>query len=311
MAFPRPLRVLVALSVLACTGCLGRPAPELASFPVRSELECRIHDFETLEIMDVAIVIDASSSTLSPAGADIDDDGVIGVFTQSVMTDYGDTRLTAQVAAVRSLVHTMGSAGTRFSIVSFTGRLRYPIHHAPAGFVGSRQAIIRADLTEDVDVLEAGLRRILMKGSSGASDFSSGMVKALRTLEETPAISPRALRVILFMADSSDPLIAGAGGTLVRQDPHMKTAAKRAIEMGVRIHTFGLGAAAMDEPPTSLTRIAGATGGRYTPVLDPNQLHCHLLEVLRPPKGNPRPVAGHRARGEMHAGSRLAPATTP
>ena len=104
MAFPRPLRVLVALSVLACTDCLGRPAPELASFPVRSELDCRIHDFETLEIMDVAIVIDASSSTRSPAGADIDDNGVIGVFTQSVMTDYGDTRLTAQVAAVRSLV---------------------------------------------------------------------------------------------------------------------------------------------------------------------------------------------------------------
>ena len=286
------------MSVTACTACFGLPVPELTSFPVRSDLDCKVNALEPLGAMDVAIAIDASASTGSPAGVDIDDDGQTGVFTQSVMTDLGDTNLAAQVAAVQSLVHAARPANARFSIVSFTGRKKYPIHHAPAGIVNRNQAVIHADLTADLDALEAGLRHVLVKGSSGTSDFAAGMSKALRTLEETPAISDQASRVILFMSDSSAPLIAGAGGTYVRQDPHMKTAAKRAIEMGVRIHTFGLGAAAMDESPT-LTRIAGATGGRYTAVLDPNRLHCHLLEALRRSSRHRGPIAALRARGRM------------
>ena len=112
------------------------------------------------------------------------------------------------------------------------------------------------------------------------------------------------------MADSSDPMIVGVTGRYLRRDRQMKTAAKRAIDLRVVIHTFGLGAAALDEPPTTLTRIAGATGGSYTAVLDPNRLYCHLLKALHGSSPHRGPLAAHRASGKVHAGSRLALATT-
>ena len=71
-------------------------------------------------------------------------------------------------------------------------------------------------------------------------------------------------------------------GSFVRTDPHMAIAAKRAIRSQVVINTFGLGEAADAGPPHMLSRVAGATGGRYRAVKDPTELHCKLMSALVP-----------------------------
>jgi hypothetical protein len=111
---------------------------------------------------------------------------------------------------------------------------------------------------------------------------------AVRSLVEAPA-EPGRRRMILFMADSESPMVAGpdplnqprlnAGGVF-RADPRMRRAAIGALAAEAPIHTFALGPAAESRVPHALSHIAGATGGGFTPVADLSRLHCDLLYAL-------------------------------
>ncbi|MEE8475246.1 MAG: vWA domain-containing protein [Myxococcota bacterium] len=259
--------------------------------------QCAQLRLDGMGALDAVLVIDASRSTRNSSESDIDGDGEIGRFKASAMTDPDDTWLSAQVAGVRSLVHAASGPDRRFSIVSFSGRFRFGLREAPAGLVLRRQAVVQSGLTEDLESLEAGLVRVLEKGSFGTTDFAAGLHKALRALSEAAPAPAASRRLILFMSTAPTPLVPGPNEKMLRIDPsmkhldsksigagvrRMKHAALSAVESGVSVHTFGLGEAAATPPPHALSQIAGSGGGSYRAVSDPALLHCYLLHALVP-----------------------------
>ena len=279
--------ILVAISLVGCA-----PAqPGLDALPTRSLDECNLRGFKLTQGLDVAIAIDTSGSTADPSGADIDGDGAVGELRGDEMTDRADSLLAAQVAGIKSLVADSGRHDLRFSIVSFSGKDRFD---DPVSAERFPDAILRAELTSDSRELEASLDRVLKSGSRGTSNFAAAMRRSLESLDvgwgRAPADGRR--RVVFLLADSPTPILPGPTqyiyrtpegdphGPVVRTDPHIAAAAKRAIRSHVVINTFGLGEAADADPPHILSRVAGATGGRYRAVKDPAVLHCKLMSAL-------------------------------
>ncbi len=278
-----PLRSLLLPVVpiaIVLASCAGASTSGLERLPLRGVSECALSDLDGIGPLDVAVVIDASRSTRNPTESDIDGDGVVGRFADSVMTDPDDTLLSAQVAGVRSLLHAASGPGRRFAIVSFSGRFRFGPRAPPDGLVLRAQAVVHSELTEDLGSLEVALNQILEKGSFGTTDFAAGLRKALRALSEAapPGVPNR--RIVLFLSDATTPLVPRPNEKMLRIDPLIQVAALRAIDAGVRVHTFGLGEAAAAPPPHVLSQIAGATGGTYRGVSDPVALHCYLLHAL-------------------------------
>jgi hypothetical protein len=278
------------LAAMWLVGCA--PAqPGLDALPVRSVDECGLRGLGVAGKLDVAIAIDTSGSTADPSGSDINADGIVGEVRDAMMTDPGDSLLAAQVAGIRSVISAVDLRDLRLAIVSFSGKDRFDDPTSPERFP---DAILRSELTSDPRVLEMTLDRVLKGGSRGTANFSAAMLRSLEALDvgwyRAPADERR--RVVLLLADSSTPVRPGPTqylyrtskeiphGSVVRSDPQMALAAKRAIRSGVVINTFGLGGAADAEPPHALSHVAGATGGGYRAVEDPARLHCYLISAL-------------------------------
>jgi len=263
--------VVIAMVVVGC----ATPPPE--TLPPASASDCTGGPAGPITAVDVAIAIDASSSTRFPSQTDVDHDGKTGRYTGGVVTDRDDSLLVAQIAEIRSLVQSATPYGARFSIVTYSGPKNLPVG-LPV------YAIVRSELTADPAQIDHGLGLALAGGSNGTSDFTGAMRRALQTLLDAPPERPETRRFIFLLSDSPHPILPQPY-PLVKypnNDPRMKSAAIRAIEAGVRIHTFALGDAAKAESPNALTRIAGATGGRYYPVERPDRLHCDLFAALAP-----------------------------
>jgi hypothetical protein len=271
---------LLALAVFACA---GESPVRIWELPVHELSYCAVEIRGRVPALDVAIAIDGSRSTRYPSGVDIDGNGRVGAFENSVMTDPADSLLAAQVTAVRSLLRNVDWRDARFSIVVFYGRLEQPAIEQP-GIVVADQAVIAAPLTHvttDLPALESALDRVLARGSFGTTQFSAGMRRALVTLTDSPPSAAEPRRAVLLISDSPHPaMIAASEERSLRGDPLMKVAARKAIHEGIRFHTFGLAKAATAPTPHSLSRIAGATGGTFRPVPDPENLHCYLLRAL-------------------------------
>lgn len=279
--------MLVAISLLGCASA----QPRLDALPTRSLDECNLRGFKVTQGLDVAIAIDTSGSTADPSGADIDRDGTVGELRDGGMTDRADSLLAAQVAGIKSVVADSRLHDLRISIVSFSGKDRFD---DPGSAERFPEAILRVELTSDSRELGAALDRVLKTGSRGTSNFAAAMRRSLESLDvgwgRAPADGRR--RVVLLLADSPTPILPGPTqyfyrtpegdphGPVVRTDPHVAVAAKRAIRSHVVINTFGLGEAADANPPHTLSRVAGATGGRFHAVKDPTVLHCKLMSAL-------------------------------
>ena len=280
------------LAVIWLVGC-AVAQPGLDAMPARSLDECSLRGLEVARGLDVAIAIDTSGSTADPSGSDIDGDGTVGKFRGSTMTDRGDSLLAAQVAGIKSVISDSSLRDLRLSIVSFSGRDRFDDPVSPERFP---DAILRTELTSDSQELEVALDRVLKGGSRGTANFAAALRRSLDALDvgwrRAPAGERR--RVVFLLADSSAPVRPGPTqyfyrtqervphGPVVHTDPQMAIAAKRAIRSHVVINTFGLGGAAGAAPPHALSRLAGATGGRYRAVKDPARLHCDLISALVP-----------------------------
>lgn len=294
------MRFTSLLAVLALIGCAGAPPIRIDELPLLPA--CSGPTTSPVGPVDVAVAIDTSASTRAPSGSDINRNGLTGEMLHSVMTDPHDSVLSAEVAAVRSLLYLLAGSDTRLSIVAFDGRIhqREYAEQEPVGIVLPDQGFVAAPLAADVATLEQGLDRVLERGSQGATEFSAAMKLALGTLSgsdgrsESSRSGPPVRRVVLMLAQGPDPvrigsrtvtgtvtLSAGTVTILHGIDPLMKMAAQRAIKRHIRIFTFGLGDAATAKTPHALSRIAGATGGRFTPVPDPTRLHCQLLQALQ------------------------------
>lgn len=276
--------IAAALALLLWTACADRPSGPYRDAEPR---DCAGGvPLGEVPAMDVAIVVDTSMSTQYPSGLDVDEDGLVGDFRHSEITDPDDSWLALQVSAVRRLLGELMPRGVRFAIVSYAGQKDYPLEDSRNQYVPRDDGRILVELSGDPAQLDVALDRILKAGSDGNTSFAPAMKLALRAVTPDPDNTdpdPRTgpvLRRVLFLSDSPTPVRRAPDERLERLDSRMKIEAERAIEAGVPIHTFAIGDAARASPPHSLDQIAGATGGVFRAVRDAQYLHCHLLGVL-------------------------------
>jgi hypothetical protein len=298
--------LLLPLAWIGCT--VSKPdRPIVADADVRG---CSPTVFDSIGKLDVVVVIDTSHSTLEPSGADIDGDGVVGTFDRSRYTDRDDSRLAAEIAALRQLFQETSGRDVRYSIVTYDGASLSPDRRRSEYLVGPTEGRIRSDLTTDTSSLNAALDEIEQIGSGGATIFYAGMHHANKVLTRYPAQGRR--RIVLFMSDSPTPFQRHPYGSESGHDPRprrradggntgldtrMEAAARKAISESIVFHTFGLSSDASTWSNDTISLIAGATGGGYHAVEDPTQFYCHLVRALMPANRAVRPGQTRLADG--------------
>jgi hypothetical protein len=276
-------------ALLAAIWLMGCATPGVDLLVPRRLEECGPGRLERVDGLDAAIAIDTSSSTARPSGSDIDADGTTGELHHGIPTDPDDSMLASEVAAVYSLLALLPERDLRLAIVGFSGRRE--VAEQASVVVREREAVVHARLTSDPFALGEALRRVLRKGSRGNTDFAAAIRRSLRALPDDGR-----RRVVLMISDSPEPVLPIPSHPSYRalrpfdgSDPDLQPVARQAIRSRVVVHTIGLGEAADTDPPHTLSRLAGATGGSYTSVSDPARLHCALLDSLTPGKGNDAP----------------------
>jgi hypothetical protein len=271
--------------MLAMIGCAAPVVPASNVVVDMDVRDCSPGIFDALGPLDVAIVIDTSQSTRRPTGFDIDRDGWIRGFRRHDAVDRNDSRLAAEIAAVRSLLRSAEGRDIRFSIVTFAGTTIERTVGRSQLLGSNRDSKVRAGLTDDISELDSVLTDVFEKGSDGKTIFSAGMQRATRSLMASRSqIEGQARRrVVLFMSDARRPNSVDAGGSIEDLDPRMKRAAVLAHKHQIVFNTFGLSPESSQWREQALGQIAGATGGTYHPIEDPRQLYCHLASSLLPP----------------------------
>jgi len=276
--------VLLAVSFGMAAVLPGCAAPLIPAGNIVQDadvLDCSPELLAELGPLDVAVAIDTSLSTMAPSGVDIDGDGLIGILEQSRYTDRGDSQLSAQVAALRSLIRTAAKYDIRFSIITFSGSsVIVPAKKRTSGVVSNRDARIRARLSDDFAELESALDKVLEDGSGGSTNFYAGMRRANRSLIESEDSERESRKVVLFMSDSPGPTRPEIDGTVRELDERMARAARQAHRHEIIFNTFGISAESGMWRRRSLGQIAGATSGTYHVVEDPQRLFCHLASSL-------------------------------
>jgi len=279
-------RVLWALAAIAVVGRAGPvPAaapPEPAGRPALAAGACPVPDRRAVGAQDVAIAIDTSRSTADASGSDVNANGRVGAMVASRETDPGDSLLAAEIAAIRFLLDAAAGLDVRFSIVTFSGSYRPTPPRRLKHLVFDSEAVIRSELTHDLEVLRRVLHQVLARESDGYTNFAAGMKRSIQTLTDGPAPARPARRRVLFISDSATPVGIGGDEDVDRLDPRMQDAAYAALDAGIAFNTFAIGHAARSDPPHALSRIAGATGGRFHQASDPADLACQLIASLAP-----------------------------
>ncbi|MGH0030760.1 MAG: vWA domain-containing protein [Myxococcota bacterium] len=287
MRIPGRQLLLAAALGTAAAGCAST-RPEAVDLPLRDVGACHGEHPAPAGGIDLAITLDVSQSARRPSGLDLDGDGRVGTFVDGGTSDPLDSRLAAQVAAVRTLVDALADADLRVAIVTMRGRTDSPTEGRETPLVNWQQGRIRTGLTDDAARVERALDAAIAERGQGRTDFSAGLRLAVRALVEGPEAEPPRRRAVFLLSDSADPIVDVAyplnhprllSGGVQRMDHTMREAARDAIDAGAPVHTFGIGLPPTQEP-NALTRIAGATGGRYHAVEDPGRLHCHLIAAL-------------------------------
>jgi hypothetical protein len=264
------------------TGCATPLIPANNVVVDADVVDCSGEVLDNLGPLDVAVAIDTSFSTRTPTGFDIDGNGSIGLMELSEYTDSGDSRLSAQVVALRSLLRNAAAHDIRFSIITYSGRSERAEAERPSMLVSDLAATIRAPLSDDTANLQSVLEEVLADGSLGSPNFYAGMRRANRSLIESEDPARPSRKVVLFISDSPEPFERAVGGIVKEYDGRMQLAAKEALRHKIIFNTFGLSAESESWRRRSLGQIAGATSGTYHVVEDPQRLFCHLASSLAP-----------------------------
>lgn len=233
---------------------------------------------------DVVFVIDTSASTGDPSGADIDRDGSLGRARLDESgrlenSDPGDSILSAEIGAARELLHGLHPVNTRVGIVSFSGSLPRPLDWL---FPRPPSAVTVQSLTLDHAAVDAAFERMATQEPVGSTDMAAGIDRALAVLEASSGSDPPALerqRLMLFFTDGYPTLPFGPEAEAENIGAVLEAAA-RARKAGARIHTFAIGANALDSP-MAIVEMAGRTGGAFTPVRHPADL-VHMVRHAAP-----------------------------
>ena len=242
---------------------------------------CSRGTLESRRALDVAVVIDTSLSTRRPAGIDVDRDGRVGPFTRNSTYDRPDSRLAAEIAALRPLLRNAAGQDIRFAIVTYSGASSSRSVGKSSYGATATDSRLKVALTRDSRKLDRVLDEVLTHGSSGSTVFYGGMIRAFRALRTKVGVGRR--QIVLFIADAPRPTLIDSDDDLSHFDPRMKNAAIRARDQKVIFHTFGLSPDADSWRHTALGQIAGATGGNYHAVQDPSLFYCHLASAVAPP----------------------------
>lgn len=228
---------------------------------------------EVVTEMDVAIVIDTSLSTIDPSGADIDGDGVTGTgsrrYVESIfdtgIDDRDDSILAAEVAAARRLMAGFNFRKTRVALVAFAGDPRTVFSDRPPRNPPARTLV---PLTSDFSKISDALDALLTESPRGATHMAAGLDQAIGELASTD-VEGAASRAILFFTDGHPtlPRKPEQNSDAIRET---LKAVDRAARAGLRIHSFAIGADALEEP-LAVVEMARRTHGRFVPVRRPAQ----------------------------------------
>jgi len=288
------------------------PAAAVASSPVRiliqspadgATLSNKVHqapirgnafaDGERPAEFDVILVLDVSGSTKVASGVDVDRDGEIGFNPQFELvepgkyppdmqsTDPQDTILAAEVAAAAALIDTLDGDRVRVGVISFSGEMN-PQTGARARY-DQQDAWLEVPLTSDFRRAKASLRRILVRGPHGGTNFAAGVRLAVRELaglsgaKSTPR--PNAKKVVLFLTDGLPTFPIGTGSVPDPGDTEAAlTGARLAHKAGITVNTYALGPNALTNP-IAATEMARITLGNFLPVTNPGDIISFLQGV--------------------------------
>jgi hypothetical protein len=228
-------------------------------------------------IFDVIAIVDTSSSTSSPAGADIDGDGFLGTSPFPLVgkllslpsTDRGDSVLAAEIAAVGTLLQQLDPAYTRVGVVAFAGDSRKD----------TPDAKVVAPLTSDYTQVEAALEWLKQRGPRGRTNIQEAVLTASRELVNGEgAVSParKARKIALLMTDGYATLPDTS--SRLRSARLAIRAAGLAAQSGIRIDTFAVGHSATNNPKVT-AEVARVTRGEATTVVNPADLVAAFQEV--------------------------------
>jgi hypothetical protein len=224
---------------------------------------------------DAMLVIDTSSSTGVPSGADVDEDRQTGRAAPWPLRlvapgsdDEGDHVLAAEVAAARTLLAQLDPETTRLGVIGFSG----------SGDDDAPDARLLVPLTARFDLVDAALEQLLRDGPSGRTNIFEAVVLGAAELAGVEgALSeprPSARKVMLLMTDGQPTL----PGPRTRSRRLAIEAARAASELGIRCDTFAIGTEATSDPRVT-QEIAEVSGGEFTAVEDPRGLVAAFREV--------------------------------
>jgi hypothetical protein len=231
-----------------------------------------------LQRFDVVMAVDTSRSTIDPAGADINQNGVVGrqrlwhlgsIFGAG-SSDPGDSILAAEVAAARQLLSSLDPRSTRVALVVFAG----DPNTAGWGRSTSRAAHTLEPLTRRYARVERALDDLLATEPDGSTHMAAGVDQAsTELLGLRGALSradPKAEKIVFFFTDGQPTLPYGPDMEADNVRAVLR-AANRAQRGGVRIHAFAIGPHAL-EGPIATVEMASRTGGYFMPVRHPGDL---------------------------------------
>jgi hypothetical protein len=237
--------------------------------------------FGELQTFDIMFVVDTSESTSTPSGYDVDGNGKVdgagqprwlrtmGSLLPIPSGGGGDSVLSAEVAAVRSMLDQLDPRSTRVGVVSFSG------DHDPL----TPDAWTVVPLTTDYAHVNSGLDELLDLGPAGMTNMVTGVNQAMIELYGfSGAYSEKregARRVIVFLTDGI-PTLPLTGR---RDNSRMAISrAMKAARLDIRIDTYAIGEEALHEPVVAV-EMARVTNGVFTPVREPRHLRA-LFEEL-------------------------------
>lgn len=187
---------------------------------------------------DVVVVLDVSGSTQYASGADVNENGIVGVQARKIersrvydralyCSDPGDTVLDAELLALRRLIERLDPKRTRVGLVAFSDLAR---QRAPLG--SSPQL-----LGQVLDNLTDGF-------GAGATDLAHAIRVGTRVLlDASPRVGPKPASRMLLLSDGEPTKPAPSE----RAAQEAIAAARDATEAGVQITAFALGP---DDPAT-------------------------------------------------------------
>ena len=190
--------------------------------------------------------------------------------------------MAAEIGAVCTWLGRNRNTNYRVGILTFAGALDSDTKE----YLGdpALDAEMVAPLTDRVEDLATALTAILIRGSSGATNFTAALDLATRELaSDVTAVSevrPSARKVVLFITDGAPTLPVGKGNVMDKADIELAIeAAEKAGALGIQIHTYAVGPGALMYPIAAV-RIAEVSGGQFLPLVTPGRLFSHFGTVL-------------------------------